>query len=186
MGRIEVICGPMYAGKTEELLRRTKRLDIAKKKYILFKPTIDNRYSKDCVVSHNQRKQKCLNLDINNEDTVLEYINDYDIFVFDEVQFFSSKLIDVIKKLAKENKRIICAGLDCDFKGEPFGIMPYLLCISDEVLKLKAICPVCGDDASMTQRLYNNVDKSKVDDVILVGASKEYEPRCHIHHEIKK
>lgn len=183
LGWIEVICGPMFAGKSEELIRRIRRLEYAKKKVIVFKPKIDNRYSEDEVVSHNKSKTKCFNL-INSKD-VYKYISD-DVYAvaFDEVQFMDEDIIDVMDDLANKGKRVICAGLDNDFRGEPFSIMPKLLCKAEYVTKLTAICQVCGANATRTQRIVNGKPAYYEDPIIIIGASEAYEPRCRYCHEV--
>ena len=184
LGWIEVICGPMFAGKSEELIRRIKRLEYAKKKVIVFKPLIDNRYSEDEVVSHNKRKTKCYNLASSKD--VYKYITDDTYAVaFDEVQFMDEGIINVCQELADKGIRVICAGLDNDFKGEPFSIMPQLLCLAEYVTKLTAICNVCGCNATRTQRIVNGIPASYDDPIIIVGASEAYEPRCRHCHEVR-
>ena len=184
LGWIEVICGPMFAGKSEELIRRIKRIEYAKKKVIVFKPIIDNRYSEDEVVSHNKRKTKCYNLASSKD--VSKYITDDTYAVaFDEVQFMDEGIINVCQELADRGIRVICAGLDNDFKGEPFSIMPQLLCLAEDVTKLTAICNVCGSNATRTQRIVNGIPASYDDPIIIVGASEAYEPRCRHCHEVR-
>ena len=184
LGWIEVICGPMFAGKSEELIRRIKRLEYAKKKVVVFKPLIDNRYSEDEVVSHNKRKTKCYNLASSKD--VYKYITDDTYAVaFDEVQFMDEGIISVCQELADKGIRVICAGLDNDFKGEPFSIMPQLLCLAEYVTKLTAICNVCGSNATRTQRIVNGIPASYDDPIIIVGASEAYEPRCRHCHEVR-
>lgn len=184
LGWIEVICGPMFAGKSEELIRRIKRIEYAKKKVIVFKPLIDNRYSENEVVSHNKRKTKCYNLSTSSD--VYEYISEDTYAVaFDEVQFMDEGILDVCQELADKGIRVICAGLDNDFRGEPFSIMPQLLCMAEYVTKLTAICNVCGSNATRTQRIVNGVPASYDDPIIIVGASEAYEPRCRHCHEVR-
>ena len=184
LGWIEVICGPMFAGKSEELIRRIKRIEYAKKKVIVFKPQIDNRYSEDEVVSHNKRKTKCYNLTHSSE--VSKYItSDVYAVAFDEVQFMDEGILNVCQDLADKGIRVICAGLDNDFKGEPFSIMPQLLCLAEDVTKLTAICNVCGSNATRTQRIVNGIPASYDDPIIIVGASEAYEPRCRHCHEVR-
>ncbi len=184
LGWIEVICGPMFAGKSEELIRRIKRIEYAKKKVIVFKPLIDNRYSEDEVVSHNKRKTKCYNLASSKD--VSKYITDDTYAVaFDEVQFMDEGIINVCQELADRGIRVICAGLDNDFRGEPFSIMPQLLCLAEDVTKLTAICNVCGSNATRTQRIVNGIPASYDDPIIIVGASEAYEPRCRHCHEVR-
>lgn len=184
LGWIEVICGPMFAGKSEELIRRIKRIEYAKKKVIVFKPLIDNRYSEDEVVSHNKRKTKCYNL-VSSKD-VYKYITD-DVYAvaFDEVQFMDEGILKVCQDLADKGIRVICAGLDNDFRGEPFSIMPQLLCMAEDVTKLTAICNVCGSNATRTQRIVNGIPAAYDDPIIIVGASEAYEPRCRHCHEVR-
>ena len=181
-GWLEVISGNMYAGKTEELLRRVKRIVYAKKSVIVFKPKIDNRYSEDEVVSHNDNRAK--SVIISNAKELVENLPDplpYAIAI-DEVQFFGREMVDVIEDLADKGVRVIVAGLDCDFRGEPFGIMPELLARAEDVTKLKAICQVCGHLATRTQRLIDGKPANYNDPVILVGAKEQYEARCrHCH-----
>ena len=184
LGWIEVICGPMFAGKSEELIRRIKRIEYAKKKVIVFKPLIDNRYSENEVVSHNKRKTKCYNLSTSSD--AYKYIGEDTYAVaFDEVQFMDEGILDVCQELADKGIRVICAGLDNDFRGEPFSIMPQLLCMAEYVTKLTAICNVCGSNATRTQRIVNGVPASYDDPIIIVGASEPYEPRCRHCHEVR-
>jgi len=183
-GLIEVITGPMFAGKSEELIRRINRLKFAKKKFLVFKPLIDNRYSENEVVSHQKRKEKSINVQKGTD--ILKYITpDLDCVCIDEVQFFDETIIDVIDVLANRGLRVICAGLDQDFRGQPFGQMGTILCKAELVTKLTAICPICGHEATMTQRLINGEPASEEDPTILVGATESYEPRCRKCHVIK-
>jgi thymidine kinase len=185
LGWIEVICGPMFAGKSEELIRRIKRIEYAKKKVVVFKPLIDNRYSENEVVSHNKRKTKCYNL--SNSSDVYKYITEDTYAVaFDEVQFMDEGILNVCEELANKGIRVICAGLDNDFRGEPFSIMPQLLCKAEYVTKLTAICNVCGSNATRTQRIVNGIPASYNDPIIIVGASEAYEPRCRHCHEVRR
>lgn len=181
-GWIEVIAGSMFAGKTEELLRRVKRMEYAKKDVIVFKPKIDDRYSKDEVVSHNNRRIKSIN--ISKASDIYQYISNplpYAIAI-DEVQFLDNEVIDICEKYADKGVRVIVAGLDKDFRGEPFGVMPLLLARAEYVTKLEAICQVCGAPATRTQRLINGKPASVDDPIILVGAKEQYEARCrHCH-----
>lgn len=182
-GWIEVICGPMFAGKSEELLRRVNRLKYGKKKFLIFKPLIDNRYSESEVVSHNKKSESAINISKGTD--VLKYItDDVDVVCIDEVQFLDDSIVDVCEQLANKGLRVICAGLDTDFKGDVFGPMGALLAKAEEVTKLTAICPCCGADATMTQRLIDGVPASKNDPIILVGAKESYEPRCRKCHKL--
>lgn len=183
-GWLEVICGCMFAGKTEELIRRLKRLDYAKKSYLLFKPKIDNRYSEKEVVSHNLSKKNSIIIEnandlVKNLPSVLPYA-----IAIDEVQFFGADMVDVIQDLASKGVRVIVAGLDSDFRGEPFSIMPSLLALAEDVTKLHAICQKCGSLASRTQRLINGRPAKYSDPIIMVGAKEQYEARCRHCHEV--
>lgn len=181
LGWVEVICGPMFAGKSEELIRIIKRLEYAKKKVMVFKPLIDKRYSENEVVSHNKIKTPCFNLQTSQD--VYKYLTD-DVYAvaFDEVQFMDDGILDVIDELASKGKRVICAGLDNDFRGEPFSIMPTLLCKAEYVTKLTAICTCCGASATRTQRIVNGKPAFYEDPTIIIGASEAYEARCrHCH-----
>ena len=169
-GWIEVICGSMFSGKTEELIRRIRRAEIAKMNTIIFKPNIDNRYSANHIVSHNQSKMESILVEDINE--ILENSTEMDVIGIDEAQFFSNELIPVCKKLAKDNKRVVVAGLDTDFKGIPFGPMPALMCESDFLDKLRAICVKCGNPASFSQRI------TKDSKQVLIGETDVYEARC--------
>ncbi len=182
-GYIEVICGPMYAGKTEELIRRITRMDYAKREYVVFKPRIDDRYSVSEISSHNLRKIKAINIDNANE-IYNQITNTTQAVVIDEVQFFDSSVIDVCNDLAKRGLRVICAGLDLDFKGDPFGIMPTLLAYAEKVTKLTAICVCCGEEATRTQRIIEGHPAYDFDPVVLVGAKESYEARCRKCHVV--
>ena len=184
-GWIEVVCGPMFAGKTEELIRRVKRMDFAKKKYLIFKPTIDNRYSLSEVVSHNMRKVKAINISSSSE--IKKYLtDDVEAVLIDEVQFFDPEVVEVCKSLANQGLRVICTGLDCDFRGNPFPIVASLLAMAESITKLTAICVCCGNEATMTQRIINGEPAKYSDPTILVGEKESYEPRCRKCHVIKK
>jgi thymidine kinase len=182
IGKIEVITGCMFSGKSEELIRRLRRFQIAKLNTIAFKPLIDVRYSKKEIVSHNG--QKFTAIPVNNS-TIIGFDtidSDYDVVAIDEAQFFDLDLVKTVKRIAFNGKRVIIAGLDMDFRGEPFGPMPYLLSIADDVLKLKAVCSICGGEATMTQRLINGKPANYNDPTILVGGIESYEARCKEHH----
>lgn len=182
-GWIEVICGPMFAGKSEEVIRRVKRLEYAKKNALVFKPKIDNRYSDSEIVSHSKLKTKSINI-VKARD-VLEYVDDKtDAVVIDEVQFLDDEIIQVIDELANRGIRVIVAGLDLDFKGEPFSNMPKILAMAEDITKLTAICVKCGAPATRTQRIVNGKPAKKSDPIVIVGASECYEPRCRHCHEI--
>ncbi|TXC85882.1 thymidine kinase [Metabacillus litoralis] len=182
-GWLEVICGSMFSGKSEELIRRVRRAKFAKQEVKVFKPVIDNRYSEEEVVSHNGTAIICKPVASSIE--ILEYISDKtDVIAVDEVQFFDDNIVDVLTLLANQGYRVIAAGLDQDFRGEPFSVVPGLMAIAESVTKLQAVCSVCGSPASRTQRLINEKPASYHDPIILVGASESYEPRCRHHHEV--
>lgn len=185
MGQIEVICGPMFAGKTEELIRRANRLEYAKKKYLVFKPTIDDRYSTTEIVSHsNYRKNSIC---INNSSEILKYItDDINAVIIDEAQFFDFDVIHIAEWLANKGLRVICGGLDSDFKGTPFPVMAELLGRAELVTKLTAICNVCGNPATRTQRIIDGQPAYEDDPIVLVGATEAYEPRCRKCHMVLK
>lgn len=176
LGAIEVICGSMFSGKTEELLRRIKRAQIARQKVQVFKPLIDNRYSTDHVQSHDANK--VLSRPVEKARDILKWVEDTTRIVgIDEAQFFDDSVVEVAQKLANRGVRVICAGLDMDFRGQPFGPMPRLLAVAESVTKLSAVCMVCGDAASRSQR--TSSDPSR----IAVGAKEMYEARCRFCHE---
>ena len=184
-GWIEVVCGPMFAGKSEELIRRARRLDYAKKKYLVFKPAIDNRYSETEVVSHIKNKIKSISVKKASE--ILKYVkNDTYAVIIDEVQFLDNEVVDICELLANRGIRVIVGGLDTDFRGESFPIVSELLARAEDVTKLTAICVNCGAPATKTQRIVNGVPASYNEPTILVGASEQYEPRCRHCHEITK
>lgn len=184
-GWMEVVCGSMFSGKSEELIRRVRRAQFAKQKIIAFKPEIDNRYSEKAVVSHNGTT--IIAIPVSHSSHIENYIeNHYDVIAIDEAQFFDESIVDVSMALADRGFRVIVAGLDQDFRGEPFGPMPHLMAVAEKVTKLQAVCTVCGVAASRTQRLINGVPAGFDDPVILVGASEAYEARCRKHHEVPK
>ena len=182
-GWLEVICGCMFAGKTEELIRRINVLSYAKMKIIVFKPRIDDRYSAIEIVSHSGIKVPWLV--INKAAEILKEIKaDTQVVVIDEVQFFDADIVDICEYLADKGIRVIVAGLDKDFRGEPFGVMPQLLTRAEFVTKLTAVCTKCGAPATRTQRLVNGKPASFNDSIVLVGAVEHYEPRCRHCHEV--
>jgi thymidine kinase len=182
-GHVEVICGSMFSGKTEELIRRVRRASIARQKVQVFKPDIDIRYMVQHVTSHNGQA-----FEAHPVKTSLQILDnlapDTTVVAIDEAQFFDEGIKRVTEILAQRGIRVIVAGLDMDFRAEPFGSMPALLCCADEVLKLHAICMVCGEAASRTQRLVNGEPARYDDPIILVGASESYEARCRDHHAV--
>ena len=182
-GWIEVITGPMFAGKTEELLRRIKRLEYAKKTIAVFKPVIDDRYGDNEVVSHNKNKTKSYN--ISNPEEIFNFVDkDTDVVAIDEIQFLDEKVIDIIDYLAANGKRVIVSGLDTDFRAEPFSFMPRLLSIAEYVTKLTAVCVKCGAPATKTQRMVNGKPAKYLDPIVLIGASESYEARCRHCHKV--
>lgn len=182
-GWIEVITGPMFAGKSEELIRRLRRLDYAKKKYLVFKPQIDNRYSQTDVVSHIKNKVKAIPIKDVNE--ILHYdVSKVNAVAIDEVQFFSMDAVRVADLLANQGIRVICAGLDMDFRGEPFPVVANLMAKAEDITKLTAICVKCGAPATMTQRIVNGIPASYDEPIVVVGAAESYEPRCRHCHEV--
>jgi thymidine kinase len=185
-GSLEVICGPMFSGKSEELIRRLRRATIAQQSVIVFKPSIDNRHATEYVVSHNGTRIPAFPIDDLN--TILEHGLNSSVHVigFDEVQFFDNGIVPVICTLIEAGKRILVAGLDLDFRGAPFGSMPLLMAIADSVTKLQAICTICGDDASFTQRLVDGQAARHDDPIILVGAQEAYQARCRQCYTIDK
>ena len=184
-GWIEVICGPMFAGKSEELIRRIKRLEYAKKKTLVFKPGIDNRYSADEVVSHSNLKAKSISIKESKE--ILDYVDSSTFAIaVDEVQFLDKEIIYIAQRLALKGIRVILGGLDTDFRGEPFPITASLMTVAEDVLKLTAICVVCGAPATKTQRIINGKPAHYSDPIIKVGASEAYEPRCRHCHQVTK
>lgn len=181
-GQVEVICGSMFSGKTEELLRRVRRAQIARQKVQVFKPTIDNRYSVDHVQSHNANR--VASRPVEKAKDILDLVDDNTRVVgIDEAQFFDEAVVEVAQKLAFRGMRVIVAGLDMDFRGMPFGPMPRLLAIAEDVTKLSAVCMVCGGPASRSQRIAGPEDSAAKDDKILVGAKDFYEARCRFCHE---
>lgn len=184
-GWVELICGSMFSGKSEELIRRVKRTHFAKQEIAVFKPQIDNRYSEESVVSHNGAS--VIAKPIAHSMEIFQHISpDIEVIAIDEIQFFDQEIFQVVQHLADSGYRVICAGLDQDFRGEPFGQVPALMAIAELVTKLQAVCAVCGSPASRTQRLIDGLPASYDDPIILVGASEAYEPRCRHHHEVPK
>ena len=175
-GWIEVICGSMFSGKTEELIRRIRRAEIAKMNTIIFKPQIDDRYSSNHVVSHNQLKMASLL--VKNSQEIISHSNGMDVVGIDEAQFFGEDPVHICKLLAEDKKRVVVAGLDTDFRGIPFGPMPELMCEADYLDKLRAICVKCGNPASCSQRITS--DSAQV----VIGETDVYEARCRNCFEV--
>lgn len=171
-GWIEVICGSMFSGKTEELIRRIKRAKIANQKVLIFKPKKDVRYGTDVVVSHDDNSFESIPIDHSKQ--ILQHTNEVNVIGIDEAQFFDEQLPDICQKLALHGKRVILAGLDMDFRGKPFGPMPNLLSIAEYITKVHAICPHCGNLATHSYRL------SQEKDTVVLGEKDKYEPRCRV------
>ena len=184
-GSVEVICGSMFSGKTDELIRRLVRARIAKQKVQVFKPAIDMRYSAAKVTSHTGTDFDALPVDQAAE--ILKRVEaDTTVVGIDEAQFMDAALVDVVQQLADKGMRVLIAGLDMDFRGEPFGMMPALMSRAERVDKLHAICMVCGDEASRTQRLVNGQPARYDEPIVIVGAAELYEARCRAHHEVPR
>lgn len=184
-GSIEVVCGSMFSGKTDELIRRLIRATIAKQKVQVFKPAIDIRYAVEKVTSHAGANYEAT--PVTSAAEIREKLDaDTTVVGIDEAQFFDPEIVEVAQELATRRVRVIVAGLDMDFRGEPFGPMPLILAEAERVDKLHAICMVCGDDASRTQRLVNGKPARYDDPVVIVGASELYEARCRAHHEVPR
>lgn len=182
-GWIEVICGPMFAGKTEELLRRVRRLEYANQNIVVFKPSIDNRFSDNEVVSHNNSRTKSVNISYARQ--IFDYIDsDTDVVAIDEIQFLDEEVVAIVDHLASKKVRVIVSGLDKDFRGEPFSFMPKLLSIAEYVTKLTAICVQCGRPATRTQRIVNGKPARYQDPIVLIGAEESYEARCRSCHKV--
>lgn len=178
IGWIEVVVGCMFSGKTEELIRRLRRAQIAKQKVMIFKPRIDNRYSKNQIVSHNTQSLESIVIDKAEE--IISLAKNAQVVGIDEGQFFDQSLLDVCERLADDGKRVIVAGLDQDYRGKPFEPMPQLLSIAEYITKTLAICVVCGNPADRTQRKIASADR------VVVGAADSYEARCRKCHTIPK
>lgn len=182
-GSIEVVTGSMFSGKTDELIRRLRRATIARQKVQVFKPVIDNRYQVDKVTSHAGTDFNAI--PVRSSAEMLALLEpDTSVVGIDEAQFFDDGIVDIAQQLACRNVRVIVAGLDTDFRGEPFGCMPVFMAIAERVDKLQAICMVCGESASRTQRLVNGRPAHYNDPIVIVGASEMYEARCRSHHEV--
>ena len=175
IGWVEVICGSMFSGKTEELIRRVKRAVYGKRRVQVFKPKIDNRYDESAVVSHSQLK--LISTPIDRAQEILQYLlPDTEVVGIDEVQFLGVEIVPIIEGMANRGVRVICAGLDQDYQGKPFEPMPHLLAIAEYITKELAICVVCGNPANRTQRLLAREER------VVVGAAGAYEARCRKCH----
>jgi thymidine kinase len=182
-GHIEVISGSMFSGKSEELIRRVRRANFARQRVQVFKPSLDTRSEVTTVTSHDGRDVQAIAVD-STADLLAQVADDTDMVAIDEAQFFDEGLPEVCRRLADRGVRVIAAGLDLDFRGEPFGPMPRLMAQAEEVQKLHAICMICGQEASRTQRIINGQPAAYDDPIILIGATEAYEARCRHHHEV--
>lgn len=188
-GKLEVVCGSMFSGKTEELIRRLRRAEYANKKVLTIKHQIDDRGSYSCILSHDgeQREAYPITSCADGMEALKKLTDDsVEVIGIDEIQFFPPEVCDVLMQFVDRGKRVIVAGLDMDFRGEPFGVMPKLLAIADDVTKLRAICVVCGLDANFTQRLVDGKPAHYNDTTILVGGKECYEPRCRSCYRIER
>lgn len=184
-GSIEVVCGSMFSGKTEELIRLLIRATIAQQKVQVFKPAIDDRYAVEKITSHTGANFDAIAL--KNAAEMRDHLDkDTTVVGIDEAQFFDSAIVGASQELAERGVRVIAAGLDMDFRAEPFGPMPILMAKAEKVRKLHAICMSCGEEASRTQRLVNGKPARYDDPVVIVGASEMYEARCREHHQVPR
>lgn len=182
-GWLEIIVGPMFAGKTEELLRRIRRLEYARQNVVVFKPRIDDRYDDNSITSHNKTRAASINIDAAEE--IFEHIDKAtDVVAIDEVQFLDDAVIDVIDHLVQKGKVVMVSGLDMDFRGEPFSFVPILMAKAEYVMKLSAVCVKCGSPATRTQRIIDGKPAKYYDPVVMIGASESYEARCRHCHKV--
>ncbi|MBS2126144.1 thymidine kinase ['Fragaria x ananassa' phyllody phytoplasma] len=183
-GFIEVICGPMFAGKTETLIKCSQRAQQLNQNILSFKPRIDNRYSiKEEIVSHNFNTIPAILIDKSSE--ILNFINaKTDVVIVDEAQFLDNDIVAIVDYLANRNIQVIISGLDLDFRRKPFGPMPYLLALAEKVTKLTAVCAISGEPATKTQRLIDGQPAKSSDPIILVGARESHEPRTRKYHSL--
>ena len=184
-GKLEVICGSMFSGKSEELIRRIRRAEFAQQKTCVFKHRIDDRVTIEHIHAHNGDTYKSIALE-NPADMALFVTDDIQVVAIDEVQFFSADIIPTLMNLVDTGKRVLAAGLDLDFRGLPFGTIPTLMALADSVTKLNAVCLLCGNDAQFTQRLINGKVAKFDDPVILIGAENCYQARCRDCYIIDK
>lgn len=184
-GSVEVICGSMFSGKTDELIRRLRRATIARQNVQVFKPAIDVRYAVEKVTSHAGSDYAAIPVE-KAADIRKRLDRKATVVAIDEAQFFDDEIVQVVEELAAKRIRVIVAGLDTDFRGEPFGPMPELMARAERVDKIQAICMVCGEPASRTQRLVNGKPARFNDPVVIVGAAEMYEARCRTHHNVPR
>ncbi|WP_297516825.1 thymidine kinase [Thermococcus sp.] len=187
-GFLEVITGPMFAGKTSELIKRIERQAYAKRKVALFKPSIDDRYSRSDVVAHNGLRYRAYVVPTSEEGvkSIVELTRKegFDVIGIDEVQFFPMGIVDALNELADDGVYVIASGLNLDFKADPFPVMKELLVRADNIIYLTAICTVCGRPATRSQRLIDGKPAPRDSPVIMVGGKESYEARCRLHHEV--
>ncbi|NJD98223.1 thymidine kinase [Thermococcus sp. LS1] len=187
-GFLEVITGPMFAGKTTELIKRIERQMFAKRKAALFKPAIDNRYSEDEIVAHNGLRYEAFVIPTDEEGVrKIEEITKregFEVIGIDEVQFFPMGIVETLNRLADDGVYVIASGLNLDFKGDPFPVTRELLVRADNIIYLTAVCTVCGRPATRSQRLIDGKPAPRDSPVILVGGRESYEARCRLHHEV--
>ncbi|NJE49953.1 MULTISPECIES: thymidine kinase [unclassified Thermococcus] len=187
-GFLEVITGPMFAGKTSELIKRIERQAYAKRKVALFKPSIDDRYSRSDVVAHNGLRYRAYVVPTSEEgvERIVELTRKegFDVIGIDEVQFFPMGIVDALNELADDGVYVIASGLNLDFKAEPFPVMKELLVRADNIVYLTAVCTVCGRPATRSQRLIDGKPAPRDSPVIMVGGKESYEARCRLHHEV--
>ena len=184
-GILEVICGPMFSGKSEELIRRLRRAKIAQQKVVSFNPHIDTRTALHTIASHNGASLEAIT--ISDPFTIPTHVaHDVEVVGIDEVQFFSPEIITVVFDLVEQGKRVIVTGLNLDFRGVPFGTIPTFMAIADTVTKLSAICIICGADAYLTQRIVNGTPARYDDPVVKPGAQEAYQARCRSCHNVDK
>ncbi|HET8568661.1 MAG TPA: thymidine kinase [Candidatus Limnocylindria bacterium] len=182
---LEVVVGSMFSGKSEELIRRVKRAVIARRSVQVFKPLIDDRFGVEVVRSHDG--DSYVARPVRSSAEIAELTEpDTSVVAIDEVQFFDAGIVDVVRSLVRDGRRVICAGLDLDFRGEPFGPVPALLAHAERVDKLEAICVVCGEPGTRTQRIVNGVPAYYDDPIIVIGAKEAYEARCRLCHDVPR
>lgn len=185
VGKLTIVCGSMYAGKSEELIRLARRSLYARKKVQVFKPSIDDRYHQTMVVSHMGIQHEA-DTAKNVAELKAKIKKDNQVLLIEEVQFFDAKVVDLVVEMADRGMDVICAGLDQDFRRQPFGPMPQLMAVADEVIKLRAICMKCGNQASHTYRMVDGKPAHWDDPIVLIGATESYEARCRNCFEIRK
>jgi len=185
-GSLEVICGPMFSGKSEELIRRLRRAQIARQHVLTCKHSLDDRYMIECIISHDGNKLEAEAIENVDDILRLGMNKKIEVIGIDEVQWFDKKIVSIICDLIETGKRVIVAGYELDFRARPVGPMPLLLSIADKVTKLQAICTICGKDANLTQRLVNNKPAKYDDPDIVVGGAEGYQARCRSCHQIDR